>query len=188
MIGSYRNLLWILPLGVLASSPLWKEYAENFLKPRGGYDETAEKAYQEQPQDFVMDDVKIIFTSEGLRTWTIKADQARTGETDREIDMIDVDALYHKQGASPLTITSRSGKYHMDDHQLTLTEDVVIIKPLQHEELYSDLLHYYDTSKMLISPGDVEIHGPKFDLQAGRMDYDIAIGGYNFSRRVKVLL
>ena len=76
----------------------------------------------------------------------------------------------------------------MDDQHLTLIDDVVIIKPLQYEEMYSDLLHYYDTTKMLISPGDVEIKGPKFNLKGGRMDYDVSTGGYDFNDRVEVVL
>lgn len=188
MIGSSRNLLWLIPVGVFAASPLWKDYAAQFLKPRGGYDELAEQAYQEQSQDFVMDDVLITFATQGVQTWTIKAEQAQTGETDREIYMTDVDALYHKKGESPMTITSRNGKYQMDDQHLTLIDDVIIIKPLQYEEMYSDLLHYYDTSKMLVSPGEVEIKGPKFDLKAGRMDYNISTGAYEFDNRVEVVL
>jgi LPS export ABC transporter protein LptC len=188
MIGSYRNLLWIIPVSVIAASPLWKDSLAEFLKPRGGYDEVAQRAYQEQSQDFVMDDVVISFTTEGVKTWTIKAEQALTGASDREIHMIKVDALYHKKGESPINITSKSGMYHMDDQHLTLIDDVVIIKPLQHEEMYSDLLHYYDTTKMLVSPGDVEIKGPKFHLEGGRMDYDVSTGGYDFNDKVKVVL
>ncbi len=188
MLGSYRNLLWLIPVALMVSSPLWQEYLAQFLKPRGGYDEVAEQAYKQNSQDFVMDDVTITLSSGGLRTWTIKAEQAQTGETDREIHMVDVDALYNKPGTSPVTITSRKGKYQMDEHHLTLINDVVIIKPVQHEELYSELLHYYDTTKMLISPGDVEIKGPKFHLKAGRMDYDLSTSAYDFKDRVDVVL
>jgi LPS export ABC transporter protein LptC len=188
MLGSYRNLLWLIPAGLMLTSPLWRDYAAAFLTPRGGYDEVAEQAYKEHAQDFVMDDVTITFSTDGVQTWTIKAEQAQTGETDREIHMIDVDALYNKKGASPITITSKTGKYHMDDQHLILIDDVVIIKPVQYEELYSDLLHYYDTTKMLISPGDVEIKGPKFHLEAGRMDYDVSTGAYDFRDWVDVVL
>jgi LPS export ABC transporter protein LptC len=188
MIGNYRNLLWVIPIGIIAASPLWEGYVANFLKPRGGYDKVAEQAYQEQSQDFVMDDVLITFTNEGVQTWTIKAEQAQTGKTDREIHMIDVDALYNKKGESPISITSTNGKYQMDDQHLTLIDDVVIIKPLQYEKMYSDLLHYYDTTKMLISPGDVKIKGPKFNLKGGRMDYDVSTGAYDFNDRVEVVL
>ncbi len=175
-------------MGIVAASPLWKDSMAEFLKPRGGYDEVAQRAYQEQSQDFVMDDVVISLTTEGVQTWTIKAEQAQTGATDREIHMISVDALYHKKGESPMIITSKNGRYHMDDQHLTLIDDVVIVKPLQHEEMYSDLLHYYDTTKMLVSPGDVEIKAPKFNLKGGQMDYNVSTGRYDFNNRVKVVL
>jgi hypothetical protein len=46
----------------MVSSPLWKDHAAQFLKPRGGYDEVAEQAYKQHSQDFVMDDVTILKT------------------------------------------------------------------------------------------------------------------------------
>ena len=188
MIGSYRNFLWIIPVGVLAASPFWEKYVAEFLKPRGGYDEVAQQAYQKHSQDFVMENVIIAFVTQGSPTWTIKAKRAQTGTTDREIYMSNVDALYHKQGKSPIKITSMSGMYYMDDQHLTLTDDVVIIKPLQHEKMYSDLLHYYDTTKMLVSPEAVEIKTPKFNLKGGKMDYNVSTGWYNFNNGVEVVV
>jgi LPS export ABC transporter protein LptC len=188
MLGSYRNLLWLIPAGMILTNPLWEGYVAQFLKPRGGYDKIAEQAYKETSQDFLMDDVTINFSTGGIQTWTIKAGQAQTGDTDREIRMIDVDALYNKPGASPITITSRKGAYSMDNQHLTLIDNVIIMKPMQHEELHSELLHYYDTSKMLISPGRVKIQGPKFRLKAGRMDYGVSTGAYTFNDRVDVML
>lgn len=188
MVGSVRNLLWIIPVGLMASSPFWREHAAVFLKPRGGYDAAAEQAYAQESQDFIMDDVALDFSSKGEHTWTIKAKQAKTGRTDREIEMFQVDALYSKKDDDPITITSKKGRYEMDDKHLTLIDDVVIIKPVQREELYTELLYYYDKTKMLISPIDVEIRGPKFDLKSGRMDYDIATKAYDFSERVDVAL
>jgi len=41
---------------------------------------------------------------------------------------------------------------------------------------------------MLVSPVDVDIKSPKFTLQAGRMDYDLATDGYEFSNGVTVEL
>ena len=183
-----RNLLWIIPLALMCSSPLWKERAAAFLKPRGGYDAAAAQAYTRENQDFIMDDVVLTFFTRGIRTWTVNARQARTGRTDREIDMVAVDAVYSKKGDDPMTVTSNKGRYEMDDKHLTLIDDVVIIKPVQHEELYTDLLHYYDKTKILISPEDVRINGPKFNLKAGRMDYDISTKAYEFSQQVDVVL
>ncbi|MGX9726323.1 MAG: LPS export ABC transporter periplasmic protein LptC [Candidatus Electronema sp. VV] len=186
MSWSLRNLLWAVPLGLLVSSPLWKGPVTAFLEPRGGYDAAAVAAYTQETQEFVMEDVVLTFSSDGQLTWTVKAAQARTGKTDREIDMSGVDAVYSKKGDDPITVTSRRGLYRMDEKHLTLTEDVVLTKPVQHERLRTELLHYYDAKKLLVSPDKVRISSPSFELRGGRMDYDLSTKAYDFGRRVQV--
>ena len=186
MIKNPRNLLWIIPLGLLLSSPLWKSTVADFLKPRGGYDATVAAAYKRESQNFIMDNLTITLSTNGHLEWTINAERAFTGKTDREIGMIKVDALYTGKGKEPITITSNRGTYLMDDRHLILIDNVVVSKPDSKEELYTDLLHYYDATKMVISPVDVDIKGENFNLQAGRMDYDLSSDAYDFNDRVKV--
>jgi LPS export ABC transporter protein LptC len=188
MNGSLRNLLWIIPLGLIASKPLWQQPVVEFLKPRGGYDAAAAQAYTQESQDFVMEDVVLTFNNKGELTWTVKAEQARTGKTDREIEMTAVHAVYNKKGDDPITVTSRTGRYQMDEKHLTLTKDVVLVKPVQQEELHTELLHYDDLTKKLVSPEKVKINGPNFDLQGGKMDYDVTNKGYDFGGRVHVVM
>lgn len=190
MMKNPRNLLWMVPLATILSSPLWQSYVADFLTPRGGYDAKAAQASKDQTQNFTMDGVEITLSSSGLVTWQINAQRAFTGDTDQEVRMVEVDALYTGKGDNDnrITITSNRGSYHLDSQHLILRENVVIIKPAKNEEMYTDLLHYYDSTKMLISPVDVDIKGPKFDLQAGRMDYDLSIDAYDFNDRVRVTL
>lgn len=186
MNWNLRNLLWAGPLALFLTSPLWKGPVSSFLEPRGGYDAAAAAAYTQETQEFHMEDVTLTFTSDGQLTWIVKAAQARTGRTDREIDMLDVNAAYRKQDDAPITVTSRKGKYQMDEKHLTLTEDVVLTKPLQQEQLHTDLLHYYDTNKLLVSPDKVRISSPDFQLYGGKMDYDLSTKAYDFGGRVQV--
>lgn len=188
MIGGGRNLLWLIPLGLFVSSPLWQERAAAFLRPRGGYDAAAMQAYSQEERNFVMDDVVLHFSADGKQTWTVKAVQAHTAETDREIEMTEVNAVYAKEGDSPMTVTSRKGRYQMDKKHLTLIDDVVVIKPVQHEELRTELLHYYDLTKKLISPDAVRINGPNFNLEAGQMEYEVSAKDYQFDGRVHVVM
>jgi LPS export ABC transporter protein LptC len=181
-----RNLLWMIPLGLVLSSPLWKSYVEDFLKPRGGYDAKVAEAYKRQSQNFVMDNIILTLSTNGQLEWTINAERAFTGKSDREIGMIEVDALYTAKGKEPFTISSNRGTYLMDDRHLILIENVVLRKPESHEELYTDLLHYYDATKMVVSPVEVDIRGPRFSLLAGRMDYDLSSDAYDFNDRVIV--
>ncbi len=186
MSWSLRNLLWAVPLGLFVSSPLWKGPVTAFLEPRGGYDAAAAAAYTQETQEFVMKDVVLTFSSEGQLTWTVKAAEARTGKTDREIDMSGVDAVYSKKGDNPITVTSRRGLYRMDEKHLTLIEDVVLTKPVQREQLRTELLHYYDKEKRLFSPDKVRISGPSFKLRGGTMNYDLSVKSYDFGGRVQV--
>ena len=188
MITNSRNLLWIIPLVLLLSSPIWKSSVADFLKPRGGYDATVAEAYQRQAQNFIMDNLTITLSTNGRLEWTINAERAFTGKTDREIGMIEVDALYTGPGKDPVTITSNRGTYLMDERHLILIDNVVLKNPAKKEELYTDLLHYYDATKMVVSPVDVDIRGPKFSLHAGRMDYDLSSDAYDFNDRVSVEL
>jgi len=185
---SFRNLLWFIPLGLILTKPFWQQPVAEFLKPRGGYDAAAEQMFTQERQDFIMEDVILTFTNKGELTWTVRAAQARTGKTDRDIDMNKVHAVYSKAGDAPITVTSQNGSYQMDDKHLILTNDVVLVKPVQHEELRSDLLHYYDLHKKLISPGKVSIDGPNFKLRGSKMDYDVSSKAYDFGGRVHVVM
>lgn len=180
-----RNLLWIIPLVLFLTSPLWTPSVAAFLKPRGGYDAGLAAQAMQQQQNFVMDSITITMTSNGQEDWVVNAQRAFTGKTDQELGMIDVDALY-KGKNEPITISSNRGTYFINERHLILIDNVIIRKPKAGEELFSDLLHYYDASKMLISPVAVDIKGKKFSLQAGRMDYDLTTDGYDFSKRVHV--
>ncbi len=181
-----RNLLWMIPLGILLTGPLWRGYVADFLKPRGGYDAKVAEAYKRQSQNFIMDNISITLSSNGQLEWRIRAQRAFTGKSDREIGMIDVDARYTSKGKDPLAIISDRGTYLMDDRHLVLIDHVVVKKPAKGEELFTDLLHYYDATKMVICPVDVEIQGPQFHLSAGRMDYDLSSDAYDFNERVIV--
>jgi len=188
MIKNPRNLLWIIPLCLLLSSPLWKSSVADFLKPRGGYDAKVAAAYKRESQNFIMDKLTITLSTNGRLEWTINAERAFTGKSDREIGMIDVDALYTGKDKDSMTITSNRGTYLMDERHLILIDNVVLKNPAKKEELYTDLLHYYDATKMVVSPVDVEIRSPNFTLEAGRMDYDMSTEAYDFNDRVVVEL
>lgn len=184
-----RNLLWILPLAVFMVSPLWIPAAKSFLKPRGGFGkEAVNLPGVEQKQQFVMDAVTITMSTAGRVEWTINADQAFTIKSDREIGMTEVDAVYEGDDKDKTLITSSSGQYDIDKGHLILIDDVVIVKPATKQEMYTDLLHYYNTSRTVVCPGDVKLLGPDFTIRAGRLDYDLAKHSYDFGGRVNVEL
>ncbi len=189
MSHSPRNLLWLLPLLFFVTAPLWLEPVSHFLAPRGGYDPRFSGQASTTPiQNFIMDSVSITLTSKGKEEWQIDARQAYTGEKDNEIEMVGVSAMYIGKEREPTNIESQRGRYLVEARELVLMDQVRIRKPTKQEELRTDLLHYYDATKMAHSPGPVEIITPDFRLKAGNMDYDLSTDGYDFGERVHVNL
>lgn len=189
MLQNPRNLLWLLPLLLLLTSPLWKPELTNFLRPRGGH--VAPEINLDdngQLQRFVMETIAITMSSAGRLEWEITAEQAFTGENDKDIAMVGVDATYTGGDQEKTRITSAKGQYVISDSHLTLMEDVVIDKPLSRQKLLTDLLHYYNNRKVVVCPGKVELQGPDFRIRAGSLEYDLASRGYDFGDRVRVEL
>lgn len=186
MIKNPRNLLWVIPLALFVTSPLWQPLVADFLAPRGEFAQGGQVANAPESQHFVMDTVVIVLTSNGNEEWQITSERAQTGENDREIRMDLVNAIYIGKEKPPTHITSRQGKYFIDQRHLQLIDDVVISRPKTREKLYTDLLDYYDETKMAVSPGDVKLVAPNFQLEGGRMDYDLSTDGYDFNDRVSV--
>lgn len=187
MIKNPRNLLWILPLLIFLTSPLWQPPVARFLTPRGGYNPKLAEIEEQTPvQNFSMDQVSITLTSEGAEEWQVDADRAYTGTDDHVIEMEGVNAMYIGTEKDPTNITSLRGRYRIDERHLTLIDKVVINKPTKNQQLFSELLDYFDATKMVVSPGPVRLRGPDLNLSADRMDYDLASDGYDFSGAVKV--
>ncbi len=188
-----RNLLWLIPLIVWLTNPLWKPSLTTFLEPRGDFNVSLSMAAGKDEQHFIMEEITITTTGQGRREWEITAKQAHTGDTDRQIELTTVHAFYKGKGEGrdkdePVIIISDSGSYFIDKTHLILRDNVFLQKTMTGEELRTDLLHYYGAEKMLVSPTPVAITGPGFSLQAGRMDYDLVTGGYEFGERVKIEL
>lgn len=184
-----RNLLWLLPLLFLMTSPVWHPLVSAFLTPRGGYNPKLAQPQEESPmENFILDRVAITMTSQGVEEWQIDAERAFTGTQEHGIDMEEVLAMYIGKKREPINIESRKGTYRVDTRLLILTDHVKVSKPTKNQVLLTDRLEYDDTTKKLVSPGKVYIQAPKMKIDAGHMNYDFATEGFDFSERVKVNL
>ncbi|MDR2551252.1 MAG: LPS export ABC transporter periplasmic protein LptC [Desulfobulbus sp.] len=189
MIKNPRNLLWLLPVLLFVTSPLWRPPLAAFLAPRGGYNPKLAQPQEESPiQNFVLESVAITMTSNGKEEWQIDANRAYTQGDDHEIEMEEVSAMYIGSEREPINIESRKGLYFIDKRHLVLTDHVKVVKPLRNQVMLSERLEYDDADKVLVSPGKVTILAPGMKLNAGRMDYDFSTEGFEFSDRVKVNL
>ncbi|MGI6656810.1 MAG: LPS export ABC transporter periplasmic protein LptC [Desulfobulbus sp.] len=183
-----RNLMWLAPLLLFATSFLWWPSVRDFLAPRGGYNP---KLIQARPaespvENFRMEQVDITMASNGRDEWRIHAKRAFSDEKNDRIRLEEVDARYIVQGKDPVTITSRKGLYVLDEKRLILTGQARVVKPAKDEVLLSERLEYDDKDRALVSPGEVTILTKDLRLKAGKLRYDLEKGAYRFDQRVKV--
>ncbi|MDH3347320.1 MAG: LPS export ABC transporter periplasmic protein LptC [Desulfobulbaceae bacterium] len=184
MIKNPRNLLWLSPLLLLLTSPFWRPPITAFLQPEGSFDDK-EIDLSHTERRFVMDHITITITEHGNVEWTIQAKRSYTGETDQQIGMTNVNAEYVGKDGKKIYITSNRGTYYFKEKHLILMDEVVIDDPVENRKMTTELLHYYDINKMLVSPYEVRITTAEFSIDADRLDYDLISDAYELSGNVE---
>ena len=178
-----RNLLWLIPLGLLVSFPAWRLPLTAFLQPRGSYDPGAGEQSQDS-QNFVMDKVVIMQNQAGKTTAEIRADRALTSDKPNEFILVSVDADLYGTDDERVNIRAQKGLYNSDTRQLTLTGGVRVDRIATGQQLFSELLYYFDTSRTIKSPGATRLVGKQIEIKGGSLDYDIKSEQYSIGGRV----
>lgn len=178
-----RNLLWIVPLFMIVTFPIWKMPLASFLAPRGGFDPNFGK-HDEDVQNFVMEHVVILQNQEGHKTAEIKADQALTTSVPNEFILLSVDADLLDEKQDVYNVKAKTGIYNTETRLLVLKRDVRVTYVAENRRLYSEELHYFDKERTIISPGPVRMTADGVEVKGERLDYDIKTGQYQIGGRV----
>lgn len=178
-----RNLVWLIPLALVVTFPVWHLPLATFLAPRGGYDPSLA---QNRPDghDFTMQKVHITQSHNGLTTLDLLATQAMTGQTVDEFKMEDVNATIISEQGEQTHVTAKKGIFDKGSSLLSLIDDVVIKKPKDKYEIYTDLLHYNDKSKIANCPGATRLQGDKVSIKGGSLTYNTLAKSYDIGGRV----
>ena len=183
----HRNTVWLIPLILILTFPLWRIPLGAFLVPKDGFDYKMGSG-NTASRNFSMDTVKILQNQKGQKTALIRARSARTNE-DAEIFILEtVDADIFDADGNKTHIVSKTGKYDVATKILTLIDDVVVNKTHDEQFLYTDLL-YYDSDKRTVNcPGKTRLVGKGVKVDGGSLDYDIETSRYDIGGRVHVVL
>jgi LPS export ABC transporter protein LptC len=178
-----RNLIWLVPLTLLLTFPLWRIPLATFLSPRGGYDPSMT---QNRPDahNFTMNTVHITQSRSGQTTLDVEAVRAMTGRTTDDFKMEDINATIISDQGEKTYVTARKGVFNKKTTLLSLIDDVVIKKPRDKYEIYTDLLHYNDKDKKADCPGATKLVGEKISIKGGSLKYDTVTNGYDVGGRV----
>ncbi len=178
-----RNLLWLIPLIMLLLFPVWRIPVAAFLAPRGGYD-PALAQNRPDAHDFTMNTVHITQSHNGQTTLVVSSQQAMTGASVDEFKMDDIHATIFDDRGKPTLITAQHGIFNKNSSELSLIDSVVIKKPADKYEIYTELLHYNDKSKMAHCPGATRLVGETVSIKGGSLEYDTVSKRYDIGGRV----
>ena len=182
-----RNLIWLLPFLLFISFPLWRIPVSAFLAPRGGYDPALANRKLDN-HNFAMDNVHITQSENGQISLEIVADRVYTGTSPDEIKMTAVDAIITSASNEQTFVTAREGTLDKIKSILTLIDEVVLMKPKDKFELYSELVVYDKNSNILHSPGKTQVLGEKIDLTGKNLVFNTVTEAYDLDGRVRCKL
>ncbi len=182
-----RNLVWLIPALLIATFPLWRLPVGSFLAPRITEDTTITTA-EEDMHNFVLQKVIIAQNQAGKKTAEIRSWQAYTGDKPDEYVLTSVDAdLFDDQG-NRVNIKAESGIYNTQTKHLILNNNVVIDRIAENQQLYTDLLHYYDDKRIIDSPAATKMVAENARINGSSLHYDIVTGQYLIGGRVYCVL
>ncbi len=182
-----RNLIWIIPLALLLTFPLWRIPVAAFLSPRGGYD--ASLAERElDTHNFALEGIHITQSQDGKKSLEIVAKHAYTGEKTDVFKLDEVDAVIISKTGEQTFITARHGILDKNTTILTLIDEVVVMKPKDKFELYTDLLTYNETTHIVHSPGRTQVLGEKIDITGHSLIFNTLTKAYDLSGRIRCKL
>lgn len=182
-----RSLVWLIPFLLFLSFPLWRLPVASFLSPRGGYDPSL-ALRKLDAHNFHMDKVHITQSEHGKTTLEIEADRAFTGKTVDEFNMEEVDAIITGNNNEQTFITSRHGIFDKQTSILTLIDEVVVMKPKDKAELYTDLLVYNNKTHIAHSPGKTQVIGDGFEIRGHNLLFNTLTKAYTIDGRVRCKL
>lgn len=182
-----RNLVWLIPLGLLLTFPLWRPPVASFLSPRGGYDPSLAKRKLDA-HNFNMDQVIISQSKQGKKTLEVRAKKAFTGKSVDEFNLDEVDAIIIGKNGEKTYVTARRGIFNKLTNILTLIDEVVVVKPKDKFELYSDLLTFNNNTGIAYSPGKTQIIGDGFEVRGRNLHANTLTKAYDLDGRVRCKL
>ncbi len=178
-----RNLIWLIPLFLALTFPLWRPPVASFLSPRGGYDPSLANRKLDE-HNFKLENVHIAQSEHGKITLEIEAESAYTGKNKDEIEMETVDAVITSASNEQTFVTARKGILDKKGAILTLVEEVVVMKPKDKFELYTELLIYNDKTGIANSPGKTQVIGEKIEITGNNLIFNTTTNSYDLSGRV----
>jgi LPS export ABC transporter protein LptC len=183
----HRNTIWLIPLSIIVTFPLWSIPVGNFLTPQGDFTSVSNEQMPDT-HNFNMDTVKILQNQQGRTTALIHAQKAHTGEDPNLFILETVSADLFDEDGNITSVVAKTGKYSTTTKILTLIDDVVVNKTVDRQFLYTDLLIYDSQLRTVNCPGKTRLQGDEVEIKGGSLHYDIKSSTYVIDKRVHCII
>jgi LPS export ABC transporter protein LptC len=180
---SGRNLLWLIPLILLVTFPLWKIPVGAFLTPRGEFEKphttTPVKGY-----NFSMTGIQILQSEQNKETARIRAAKARSTAIPDVYVLEQVDADLFDNSGGITQVLAENGSFDVEDKHLELSSNVVINNKVENYTMKTDLLNYDGNDRTVHCPGKTVLQGNGIVITGTSLFHDMNTGAYTIGGRV----
>lgn len=123
--------------------------------------------------DLSLKEISYTETSDGVRRWTLVADSAAHGMTEgvTRIENIRM-TFYDRQGVEDVTLTARSGSFHVDNREVEVHGDVVVKSP-RGFSLYTEHLGYRESDRVIRTSDPVRMVSARMELTGKGMRLNV---------------
>lgn len=182
MMSGIRNILWLLPLLLLGTWPLWGSSMMNFLAPRGSFETPV--ASDSKGKTFTMQDVLFNQLKKGKEDWRIITNRLSSLPGSEDVmQMESVDARLYENNTDKFHIVSQNGSYDMAKQILTLRDNVKVSSQ-EGYTISSSLLRYDDNRKEIQTDEKVHVATDTMDIRGTGLVYNMKTGAYRIGGRV----
>ena len=187
MLKDPRNFLWIAPLVVLLTMPLWKPLAADILTPARKEKGTPAPslANTDTLSSSEMSGVEFEQIKNGTKDWHLTASRLYRSGRDSDLLLEDVKGLFFGAAGSEeeTRIRSQKARYNEDTKQITLQGEVVIQNSKGYE-MQTDALEYFAAEKKIRTTSPVNIQGSNIAVSGNELLYDTVTGNYRLEGNV----
>jgi LPS export ABC transporter protein LptC len=187
MMTGFRNILWLLPVGLVLSWPLWGGSITRLLVPRSGLPVTLAAPPQATTTGagFSMEGVSFSQLKNGVRDWEIEAKRLHAGEDQDRMQLEAVAAQVFKGAERTFVITGQEGEYNSKEKVIAMRNGVKV-QAEDGFQVQSDSLSFNEQTRKIITTEPVQITGKGMDVRGQGMIYDMEKDSYDIRGRVKV--
>ncbi len=176
MLSGSKNFLWLIPLLLLVTSPLWKPVAVRFLSPHGHHSVKISRVQTDS--SFKMTGMQLVRSDDGQKDLELHAATVNSGKEGMDnFYLSSVDLRLYDKGKNKAHVLGGEGHYDAKKQIITVIDNVTVYARGEYE-LRSDVLRYLMPYKTIKTAAAVFFQTKDTSVRGDSMSYNLSTGRY----------